>query len=214
MFGMQLESVDGSALKLKDLQGNFYGGASLGEADNILLWLEDGYHYYYYGVWNDPDNPDWDNLWYDTTDTDASETEIDPGRACWYLRYVGGDAELTIAGAVKTTPKTTTILANDYTMFANPYATPIKLKDLVVGDPFGGASLGEADNILVWLEDGYHYYYYGVWNDPDNLDWDNLWYDTTDTDASETEIPVGAACWYLRMTDTATTMSFTSPLAK
>ena len=213
MLGMQFVATDGSAVKLKDLQGDFFGGPSQADADNILIWLEDGYHFYYYGVWNDPNNPEWDNLWYDDTDYDASEVTIDAGRACWYLRKTDGDANITVSGAIKTTPVTATILANDYTMFANPYPVDIKLKDLSIINPFGGPAQADADNILIWLDDGYHFYYYGVWNNPNNPDWDNLWYDDTDCDASEVAIPAGRACWYLRRSD-ATTMSFTSPLAK
>ena len=214
MFGIQFQGTDGESIKFKDLSGNFLGGGSLGESDNILVWKADGYHNYYYGVWNDPDNPEWDNLWYNISDEDASEETIDPGTACWYLRRASDDVALTVSGQVKLTPTTTTILANDYTMFANPYPTAMKFSQITVADPLGGGSLGEADNILLWLSDGYHNYYYGVWNDPDNPEWDNLWYNISDEDASEEEIPIGAACWYLRRTDTATTMSFTSPVAK
>ena len=111
------------------------------------------------------------------------------------------------------TPTTTTILANDYTMFSNPYPTAIKFKDLTVAAPFGGQSQPEADNIIVWKNGVYTYYYYGVWGDPENPDWDNLWYDMGDVDASETTIDTGLACWYLRRTNTATTLSFSSPIA-
>ena len=215
MFGVQFEDVQGGGVKFGDLVGNFYGGGSLGEADNILVWIDGTYHNYYYGVWNDPENPDWDNLWYnDMSGTDASEETISAGTACWYLRRSAAPSELTISGAVKATPTTKTILADDYTMFSNPYPTAIKFKDLIVASPRGGASLGEADNILVWIDGTYHNYYYGVWNDPENPDWDNLWYnDMSGTDASEETIATGIACWYLRRTGAATTLSFFSPLA-
>ena len=213
MFGVQFEDVQGGGVKFGDLTGNFYGNVSSGDADNILVWLDGVYHTYYYGVWNDDNNPDWDNLWYDNTDTDASEVEIPAGTACWYLRRSSAASTLTISGAIRAKPLTTTLLANDYTMFSNPYPTAIKFKDIVIAAPYGNVSSGDADNILVWLDGAYHTYYYGVWNDDNNPDWDNLWYDNTDTDASETEIPTGAACWYLRRSDVPTTMSFSSPLA-
>ena len=213
MFGVQFEDVQGGGVKFGDLSGNFYGGGSLGEADNIIVWIDGTYYNYYYGVWGDPENPDWDNLWYDMGDTDASDVTISAGTACWYLRRSAAPAELTISGAVKVTPTTTTILANDYTMFANPYPTSIKFKDLTVAAPFGGGSLGEADNIIVWIDGTYYNYYYGVWGDPENPDWDNLWYDMGDADASDVEIGTGIACWYLRRTNTATTLSFSSPIA-
>ena len=111
---------------------------------------------------------------------------------------------------------TTSLLANDYTMFGVQFEDVqgggIKLGDLS-GNFFGGPSLADADNILVWENGVYTYYYYGVWGDPENPDWDNLWYDADDTDASETELGVGIACWYLRQADTTTTLSFASPLA-
>ena len=213
MFGVQFEDVQGGGVKFGDLVGNFYGGLSQPEADNILVWKDGVYTYYYYGVWGDSENPDWDNLWYDEGSNDASETTIPAGTACWYLRRSGASSTLTISGAIRTEPLTATLLANDYTMFSNPYPTAIKFKDLTIGNPFGGPSQPEADNILVWKDGVYTYYYYGVWEDSENPDWDNLWYDEGSNDASETEIEAGLACWYLRRTDTATTLSFSSPLA-
>ena len=213
MFGVQFEDVQGGGVKFGDLVGNFYGGPSQPEADNILVWKDGVYTYYYYGVWGDSENPDWDNLWYDEGSNDASETTIPAGTACWYLRRSGASSTLTISGAIRTEPLTATLLANDYTMFSNPYPTAIKFKDLTIGNPFGGPSQPEADNILVWKDGVYTYYYYGVWGDSENPDWDNLWYDEGSNDASETEIEAGLACWYLRRTDTATTLSFSSPLA-
>ena len=210
MFGMNFEAVDGGSVKLGDLKGSFFGGASLADADNILVWKDGVYQNYYYGFWGDPDYPEWDNLWYDG-DIDASDVTIEPGVACWYLRR--GDATtLTIAGGVKLTPTTITILANDYTMFSNPYPSTITLKQLNVANAFGGASLADADNLLVWKNGVYQNYYYGFWGDPDFPEWDNLWYDG-DNDASDVTIEPGIACWYLRR-GAATTISFTSPLAK
>ena len=213
MFGVQFEDVQGGGVKFGDLSGNFYGGEGQASADNILVWKTDGYHFYYYGYWGDPENPDWDNIWYDADDNDVSEETIGAGTACWYLRRSAAAAALTISGAVRTTPLTTPILANDYTMFSNPYPTAIKFKDLTIASPFGGEGQASADNILVWKPDGYHFYYYGYWGDPENPDWDNIWYDADDNDVSEESIDAGLACWYLRRTGTATTLSFTSPLA-
>ena len=152
MFGVQFEDVAGGGVKFGDLSGNFFGGQSQPEADNIIVWIDGVYYNYYYGVWNDPDNPDWDNLWYDETDTDASDTTIAAGTACWYLRRTAAPSTLTISGAVKVTPTTKTILANDYTMFSNPYPSAIKFKDLTIAAPFGGQSQPEADNIN-WVAD-------------------------------------------------------------
>ena len=214
MFGIQFQGADGEGVKFKDLSGNFYGSTETASADNILVWLSDGYHTYYYGDWGDP-STGWDDKWYnDTTGEDASEETIDAGTACWYLRRSDADAALTVSGQVKLTSTMTTILANDYTMFSNPYPTAITFADLIVSDAYGSTETASADNILVWLSDGYHTYYYGDWDDP-STGWDDKWYnDTTGEDASLEEIPVGAACWYLRRTDKATTISFTSPVAK
>ena len=213
MFGVQFEDVGGGGVKLGDLSGNFYGGDSQPAADNIIVWEDGVYTYYYYGVWGDPEYPEWDNLWYDEDSLDASDVTISAGTACWYLRRTSAPSTLTISGAVKVTPTTKTVLANDYTMFSNPYPTAIKFKDLTVGAPFGAGSQPDADNIIVWENGVYTYYYYGVWGDPEYPEWDNLWYDEDSNDASDTEIGTGLACWYLRRTNTATTLSFSSPLA-
>ena len=228
MFGIQFQGVDGNGVKFKDLSGNFLGGDGMASADNILVWLpEDGYHTYYYGDWGEAGEAEgWNNKWwtYDSTireDVDASDMTIEAGTACWYLRVSDAVANLTISGQVKVTPTTTTILANDYTMFCNPYPTAITFANLKVSNPTGGDGMASADNILVWVpEDGYHYYYYGDWGEAGEAEgWNNKWwtYDGTvrdDVDASDMEIPVGRACWYLRYADTATTISFTSPLAE
>ena len=215
MFGVQFENVQGGGVRFGDLTGNFYGGPSQPEADNILVWKDGVYYYYYYGVFGDAENPDWDNVWYDySDDSDATDVAIDAGTACWYLRRTAAESTLTISGAIKATSMTKTLLANDYTMFSNPYPTAIKFKDLVIGNPFGGPSQPEADNILVWKDGVYYYYYYGVFGDAENPDWDNVWYDySDDSDANDVEIGTGIACWYLRRPNTATTLSFASPLA-
>ena len=212
MFGVQFEDVQGGGVRLGDLSGNFYGANSLPDADNILVWKDGVYTVYYYGVYGAPDYPEWDNIWYDMGDNDASNVTIVPGTACWYLRRADAPSTLTISGAIKATPTTMTILANDYTMFSNPYPTDIKFKDLAIADPFGSNSLPDADNILVWKDGVYTVYYYGVYGDPDYPEWDNIWYDMGDNDASNVEIETGIACWYLRRTDSSTTLSFSSPL--
>ena len=115
--------------------------------------------------------------------------------------------------------QTSALLPNDYTMFGIQFqgvdGGSIKFKDLS-GNFFGSTETASADNILVWKTDGYHTYYYGDWGaDAEKPSWNNVWYnDETGDDASNEEIPVGAACWYLRYTDTATTISFASPLAE
>ena len=223
MFGVQFEDVQGGGVKFGDLSGNFFGGPGQTEADNILVWEDGVYTYYYYGVWGDPESPDWDNKWWGWDaaageEVDVSDKTIKAGTACWYLRRSAAPAELTISGAVKVTPTTKTILANDYTMFSNPYPTAIKFKDLNVAAPYGGPGQTEADNILVWEDGVYTYYYYGVWGDPESPDWDNKWWGWDaaageEVDVSDKTIGTGIACWYLRRTNTATTISFTSPLA-
>ena len=212
MFGVQFEDVQGGGVRLGDLSGNFYGGQGATTADNILVWKDGVYTYYYYGYWDDPANPDWDNLWYDMGDNVSSDVAIPAGTACWYLSRSATETSLTISGSIKTTPLTTTLLANDYTMFSNPYPTEIKLKDLQIENPVGGQGATSADNILVWKDGVYTYYYYGYWGDPANPDWDNLWYDMSDNVSSDVAIPVGIACWYLRHSASAATMSFASPL--
>lgn len=213
MFGVQFENVQGGGVKFGDLTGNFYGAGSGPEADNILVWIDGTYHYYYYGVFGNPDYPEWDNVWYDDNDVDASELTIAAGTACWYLRRSEAESSLTISGAIKATPTTKTILASDYTMFSNPYPTAIKFKDLAVANPYGAGSGPESDNVLVWVNGAYHYYYYGVFGNPEYPEWDNVWYDDNDVDASDVQIDAGVACWYLRRANTGTTLSFSSPLA-
>ena len=217
MFGVQFEDVQGGGIKFGDLTGNFYGGPSQPEADNILVWENGVYTVYYYGVWSEPE---WDNKWWGwdadaNEEVDVSDKAIDAGTACWYLRRTDAPSTLTISGAIKTTPTTKTILADDYTMFSNPYPTAIKFKDLVIGEPHGGPAQTVADNILVWENGVYTVYYYGIWGEPE---WDNKWWGwdadaNAEVDVSDKAIDTGLACWYLRRTETATTLSFSSPLA-
>jgi len=210
MVGVNFVAIGGSAVAIQDyFKGPFIGGTTQPDSDNLIVWtLESGYKVYYYGVWNDPENPDWDNKWYDgdnpTTDT------IPAGGACWIVRR-GAATNFVFSGQVKATGTTTTIKANDFTMFSNPYPVSLAINGgLSIVSPIGGTTQPDSDNLIAWtLASGYKVYYYGVWNDPENPDWDNKWYDgdnpTTDS------IGVGGAAWYVRR-GAQTTMSFTSPL--
>ena len=209
MFGIQFQGTDGEGVKIGDLAVSPKGGMSSAEADNILVWEEGVYTTYWFGTgWDDPE---WDNFWYDMDENIVNDTvTIKPGTACWYLR-MGDATTLTVSGQVKLTATTTTVLADTYTMFCNPYPTAITFGNLNVVNPKGGMSSAEADNILVWEEGVYTTYWFGTgWEDPE---WDNFWYDMDENIVTDTEIKAGVACWYLRIGD-ATTISFTSPLSK
>lgn len=112
---------------------------------------------------------------------------------------------------------TSNILKDDYTMFGIQFegvsGGGVKFKDLGI-NANGGESPPDADNILVWKNGEYFTYYFGDWGDP-SAGWDKKWWEDFGDfeDASEKPLEVGAACWYLRRGD-ATTISFTSPLAK
>lgn len=113
--------------------------------------------------------------------------------------------------------ETKNILKDDYTMFGIQFegisGGGVKFKDLGI-NANGGGGLAEADNILVWKDGIYYNYYYGDWGDP-STGWDNKWWEDFGDfeDASDKTIDPGIACWYLRR-GAATTISFTSPLAK
>ena len=209
MFGIQFQGTDGESIKIGDLAINANGGLSSKDADNILVWEDGVYTTYWFGSgWDDPE---YDNFWYDMDENIVNDTvTINPGVACWYLRR--GDATaLTVSGQVKLTTTMTTILANDYTMFINPFPTTIAFGNLNVTGPIGGGSSKDADNILVWENGIYTTYWFGSgWDDPE---YDNFWYDMDENIVTDTEINPGVACWYLRRGD-ATTISFTSPLSK
>ena len=148
MFGIQFQGTDGESIKIGDLAINANGGLSSKDADNILVWEDGVYTTYWFGSgWDDPE---YDNFWYDMDENIVNDTvTINPGVACWYLRR--GDATaLTVSGQVKLTTTMTTILANDYTMFINPFPTTIAFGNLNVTGPIGGGSSKDADNILVW----------------------------------------------------------------
>jgi len=218
MFGIQFAGVSADGVKFKDLGITATGGTGLGDADNILVWKDGEYINYYFGDWGEEaEDPSWNNIWYNYNEgeIDASDEIIEPGTACWYLRR--GDAtSLTVSGAVKLTPTTVTILADDYTMFTCPYPTAIKFKNINVSNPTGGTGLGDADNMLVWKSGEYVNYYYGDWgSEAEDPSWNNIWYNYNagEVDASEETIDPGIACWYLRRGE-ATTISFTSPLAQ
>jgi len=212
MLGINFQAIGGAPVAIQDyFKGGFIGGPGINDADNLIVWtLDAGYKTYYYGVFGDPSNPQWDNLWYDSTDNETFDT-IPPGGACWLLRH-GAATNITLAGEVKATPTTLSILANDYTMFSNPYPSDLAINGGInVASPTGGPGINDADNLIVWtVAAGYKTYYYGVFGDPSNPQWDNLWYDSTDNETSDV-IPVNAGSWYLRK-GAATTMSFSSPL--
>ena len=210
MFGVQFQGTDGEGVKLGDLAVSPKGGQSSAGSDNILVWENGVYTTYWFGTgWDDPK---WDDFWYDKDENIVNDTvSIKPGVACWYLRR-GEATTLTVSGQVKATATTTTILANDYTMFINPYPTAITFGNLKVAGPNGGVSSADGDNILVWEDGVYTTYWFGTgWDDPK---WDDFWYDKDENIVNDTvSIKPGVACWYLRRGE-ATTISFTSPLAE
>lgn len=209
MIGPQfVDCVNATGLAIQNIQGNFLGGETMGDADNLYVWDKDnGYVVYYYGFWGDPENPDWDNLWYDGND-EATEEAIKPGQACWYVRK-GESIDVTFAGQVFDSNVSIPVKANDMTMFCSPYPKALAIQDLPVANPVGGETMGDADNLYVWdATNGYVVYYFGFWGDPENPDWDNIWYDGND-EATEVEILPGQACWYVRK-GVATSIAFTA----
>ncbi|MCL1921379.1 MAG: hypothetical protein FWG50_09945 [Kiritimatiellaeota bacterium] len=214
MIGINFDEVGGGGLPIqKALTGDFNGGASFGLADNLMVWTPSGYKFFYYGVWNDPLNPEWDNLWYDNSTGDEAAYILQPGDALWYVRR-GAATSVSVAGEVLATGGSVSILADDMTMFSNTHPVPVPLNGsggLNVQNPTGGASFGLADNLMIWTPSGYKFYYYGVWNDSANPEWDNLWYDNATGDEASISLEVGQAAWYVRKGG-ATTITFSSPL--
>ena len=214
MMGVNFDAVGGGGTSIQiALAGSFNGGEDMSSSDNLIVWKADGgYKSYYYGVWNDLDNPEWDNLWYDSDSIEAT-TLLNPGDAIWYTRR-GGVTPVTICGEVLATGSIISILANDMTMFANTHPVPVPLNGvggLDVLNPIGGEDMDSSDNLIVWtLANGYQTYYYGVWNDLDNPEWDNLWYDDNSVEAT-VSLAVGQAAWYIRKGG-ATTITFPSVL--
>ena len=72
MFGIQFQGTDGEGVKLGDLAINANGGGSSADADNILVWEDGVYTYYYYGVYGNSKHPEWDNIWYSMSDIDPT----------------------------------------------------------------------------------------------------------------------------------------------
>jgi len=212
MIGINFDEIGGGGLPIqKALSGDFNGGESFGLADNLMVWTPSGYKFYYYGVWGDPSNPEWDNLWYDNETDEEADFFLQPGNALWYVRR-GAGTPVTVAGEVLATSGNVSILADDMTMFANTHPVAVKLNGgLNVLNPIGGESFGLADNLMIWTSAGYKFYYYGVWNDSSNPDWDNLWYDNETDEEATVSFEVGQAAWYLRK-GAATTITFSAPV--
>ena len=206
MLGINFQAVGGNDVAINSyFQGNFAGGPDQPDADTLITWsLASGYKAYFYcqGV-----DPSLDNNWLDLSYNIATNT-LPVGSACWLLRR-GPATNLVFSGQVKTTVTATTIKANDYTMFSNPYPTLLPINGGInVVSPTGGPDQPDADTLIGWsLASGYKAYFYCQGVDPSL---DNNWLDlgysiTTDT------INIGGAAWYLRR-GSQTTMSFTSPL--
>ncbi len=213
MLAINFQGVGGGDISIQDyFKGDFVGGASPGESDNLIVWTAaEGYVTYFYGVYNDPENPEWDDIWYTLGEEEATAT-YPAGTAAWLLRR-GAATSVTAVGEVSKAPVQITVKANDYTMFSCPYPVAVPINGgLEVANPTGGASPGESDNLIVWTAaEGYVTYFYGVYNDPENPEWDDIWYTLGEEEAT-TSLGVGQAAWYLRR-GAQTTLSFTSPIA-
>jgi len=215
MIGGQFEGVGGGGMPIQSIKGSFVGGAGVADSDNLLVWANGAYKYYFFGNWSGVWGAEYDNLWYwENDDANPTEDLLMPGQGLWFLSRSGSAGTATFAGQVKLNSTNLSVLANTYTLFSNPYPVELSINsaNFTVSSAQGGAGVADSDNLLVWSNGVYKYYFFGNWAGVWGAEYDNLWYwENDDANPTTDKFQVGQAAWYLRR-GTATTMSFTSPL--
>ncbi len=182
-----------TGVKIKNMFSDnsvFVAGGSSVDADTISIWENGAYSRdYIYSA-------DAGNVWASVADT-FTETEdtIPVGTGFWLYRQGNAVASLTIAGQVVTTNVNVDIVAANFNFLSNPFAAPLKIKNMFVNNALfvaGGSSV-DADTISLWENGAYSrdYIY--------SADAGNVWASVADTfTETEDEVPAGQGFWVFR----------------
>jgi hypothetical protein len=231
MLGVQFQNVGGGSLKINDLfkepaEGAFTGGSGMIDSDQLQVWdpAISGYKTYFFGDWAGEYGAEYDNLWYwEGDDSAATEDDLAPGSAVWFMSRSGADTTTTTAGEVVGSNVVVKLNGANYTMVANPFPVPLSLSDVSVSGTMdwincgltGGTGAIDSDQVQVWdpAISGYKTYFFGNWNGAYGTEYDNQWYwDGDDSTPTVDSIPVGGAAWfYLKETATDVNLTFPAP---
>jgi uncharacterized protein (TIGR02597 family) len=167
------------------------GGGNSSTADQILLFNGTGYDVYFYQL-----DAQIGNGWRSANDlfTDASGTVLYPEEGIIVKRKQASAVNVVLMGSVKAGQTSFPIFAGT-NIVSNIYAAPMTLGDsgLFTNNSATGVATGNsstADQILIYNGTGYDVYFYQV-----DAQIGNGWRSANDlfTDASSTQIPVGAS---------------------
>lgn len=102
---------------------------------------------------------------------------------------------MTLSGQVPTTNIVVDIVADNYTMLANPFAAPLPIKSIVPaqGEFTAGEADSEADYISLWEDGGYSRRYFFSSDAEDSWSSDQDGFEET-----EDSIPPGLGFWFYR----------------
>ena len=192
MLAPMFNYVGGGEKAIPDIfaEDDFVSADTDGEADCIYMWENGGYTTTYFF------SSDAGDAWSDNQDGfDETTDTIPSGLGFWFYSRSDSDKTVTLSGQVPTTDVDVDIVADNYTMVANPFSAPIPVKSIVAktGAFTSADTDGEADCIYMWEDGGYTKTYFF------SSDAGDAWSDNQDGfDETEDTIPPGLGFWFYR----------------
>ncbi len=141
---------DRDAATLDNVLGtNGVAGTTLGSADNCLMY--DKYTQSYLQYWLLANaNPTLNRHWRSAAGL-ATNVYILPGQGFWYRNRASSNTVIVLAGDVVDVTAVTNVVVPGLQMLAYPFSTSIRMTDLTLTNGVAGATLGAADNIMIYV---------------------------------------------------------------
>jgi hypothetical protein len=150
--GLVLSSTpfDRDTANLDNVLGtNGIAGATLGAADNCLMYDKYTQSYLQYWLFSHT-NPTLNRHWRGTAGL-STNVYLLPGQGFWYRNRASSDMTLVMAGDVVDVGAVTNLLVPGLQMLSYPFSTSIRMTDMTLTNGVAGATLGGADNIMMYV---------------------------------------------------------------
>ena len=192
MLAPMFAYVGGGEKAIPDIfeEDDFVSADTDGGADSIYLWEDGGYTRTYFF------SSDAGDAWSDAQDGFDETTDTLPtGLGFWFYNRSDSDKTVTLSGEVPTNNIVVDIVADNYTMLANPFSAPLPVKSIVpvTGEFTSADTDGGADSIYLWEDGGYTKTYFF------SSDAGDAWSDAQDGfDETDDTIAPGLGFWFFR----------------
>ncbi len=190
--------VGGGEKAIPDIfeESDFTAADTGAEADFIDIWEDGAYTRSYFF------SSDAGDAWSNSDDGfDETTDQLETGLGFWFFNRSVSDKTVTLSGEVATNDVVVTIVGNNYTLLANPFASPLPVKSIVPETgTFTAADTGaDADYIDLWEDGAYTRSYFF------SSDAGDAWSSSDDGfDETDDTIPAGQGFWFFRRGDEMT----------